>query len=106
MSESKKEFEKIFSKIENGVKKMMKEDEFEDAMNQMLVKIDSFFCTSFLKVLEKFGKTKYKQINFNVSFDFKIIKEKVNKDFSKLDITASAESNIDDDKLKIEDFIK
>ena len=32
MSESKKEFEKIFSKIENEVKKTMKEDEFENAM--------------------------------------------------------------------------
>lgn len=106
MSESKKKFKKIVEKIENEVIKKVKEDDFENVMHQILVKMNSFFGASFVRVLETFHETNKKKIKFNVKFDFTIIKKNINEDFTNFDIKASAESNIDDDKLKIEDFIK
>ena len=106
MSESKKQFKKNVEKIENEVIKKLKEDDFENVMHQMLVKMNSFFAASFVRVLETFHETNKKKIKFNVKFDFTIIKKNINEDFTNFDIKASAESNIDDDKLKIEDFIK
>lgn len=107
MSQSKKQFKKFVEKIENEVVKKLKEkDDFENVMHQMLVKMNSFFAGSFVRVLETFHETNKKKIKFNVKFDFTIIKKNINEDFTNFDIKASAESNIDDDKLKIEDFIK
>ena len=106
MNQSQKQFKKIVEKIENEVIKKVKEDNFEDVMHQILVKMNSFFCASFVRVLETFHETNKKKIKFNVKFDFTIIKKNINEDFTNFDIKASAESNIDDYKLKIEDFIK
>lgn len=106
MNQSKKQFKKIVEKIENEVIKKVKEDDFENVMHQMLVKMNSFFGASFVRVLGTFHETNKKKIKFNVKFDFTIIKKNINEDFTNFDIKASAESNIDDDKLKIEDFIK
>lgn len=108
MRQSKKQFKKFVEKVENEVTKKLKEkeDDFEDVMHQMLVKMNSFFAGSFVRVLETFHETNKKKIKFNVKFDFTIIKKIINEDFTNFDIKASAESNIDDDKLKIEDFIK
>ena len=43
MNQSKKQFKKIVEKIENEVIKKVKEDDFENVMHQMLVKMNSFF---------------------------------------------------------------
>lgn len=99
------EFKDNVSKIENEVRKIIDKRKVQNVTNEIYLKIASFVGGTLMRVFDKLQENKNKSIDFNINFDFNITKNK-DKNFTKFDITASAESIIDDELLKIEDFIK
>lgn len=94
------------SKIENEVRKITDKRKLQNVTNEIYLKIASFVGGTLMRVFDKFQETKNKSIDFNINFDFNITQKNKDKNFTEFDITASAESIMDDELLKIEDFIK
>ena len=96
----KKDFKKIFSMV-NEKTKFDSSKDVENVFGKICVKMNAFFGSTMIRVMKKFANTNNELINFSVKFDFKVLR----KGYNDYAISAKAEGSVDDEKLKIDDFI-
>lgn len=96
----KKDFDKIYSKVEKS-KKINSSKDFENVFTKILAKMNALWSSVMVRILEKFATTNSELINFSIKFDFRIFR-KGELDFA---LSGKAEATIDDENIKIKDFI-
>lgn len=96
----KKDFKTIYNKIKKE-KKINSSKDFENVFTKIFAKMNALWTSTMVRVLNKFEKTNSELINFSIKFDFRIFR-KGGLDFA---LSGKAETTIDDENVKIKDFI-
>ena len=98
----KKDFKTIYSRIEKE-KKINSSKDFKNVFTKIFAKMTALWSSTMVRVLKKFEKTNSELIKFSIKFDFRIFREgEWELDFA---LSGKAEATIDDENVKINDFI-
>jgi beta-lactamase superfamily II metal-dependent hydrolase len=96
----KKDFDEIYSKVEEE-KKINSSKDFKNVFTKILAKMNALWSSVMVRVLKKFEKTNSDLINFSIKFDFRLFR----KGEFNFALSGKAEATVDDENVKIKDFI-